>query len=180
MIWESHYWKKDLARLADCLRKRARQRQWSERSLAKMEKEVFIGFYSLRKLLEGKKLSGKVVNRVIPADSFSYTGSQRITLLNWNTRVADAFAFDKPKKINLPIMFLCNQVIHSYVYKEVFDEEGLLTGIFISSDREKTRKLYFVAVTELIGLFTRIGKDYPSSREYQFDPNTDDYIVRNW
>jgi hypothetical protein len=63
MIWESHYWKKDLARLADCLRKRARQRQWSERSLAKMEKEVFIGFYSLRKLLEGKKLSGKVVNR---------------------------------------------------------------------------------------------------------------------
>jgi hypothetical protein len=77
-------------------------------------------------------------------------------------------------------MFLCNQVIHSYVYKEVFDEEGLLTGIFISSDREKTRKLYFVAVTELIGLFTRIGKDYPSSREYQFDPNTDDYIVRNW
>jgi hypothetical protein len=116
----------------------------------------------------------------MPADSFSYTGSQRITLFSWNAKFADAFDFGKPKKIKLPIMFLCNQVIHSYVYKEVFDKEELLTGMFISSDRERNRKLYFVAVTELIRLFTRIGEDYPSRAEYHFDPNTDDYIVRSW
>lgn len=180
MIWESHYWKEDLARLADRLRKRAQQRQWSERSLAKLEKDVFIGFYAVRKLLEAKKLSEREANRVIPADSFCNTGRQRITLLNWNTKFAEAFDFEKPKKVKLSITFLCNQVIHSYVFKEVFDEEGLLIGIFISSDRERSRKLYFVAMTELIRLFAMIGKDYPSHSEYQFDPSTGDYITKNW
>jgi hypothetical protein len=123
MIWESHYWKEDLARLADCLRNRAKQRRWSERSIAKLEKELFIGFYSVRKLLEAKKLSEKEVNRLVPADSYSYTGGQLVTLLNWNSKLAEAFDFEKPKKIMLSIIFLCNQVIHSYIYKEVFDEK---------------------------------------------------------
>lgn len=180
MIWESHYWKEDLARLAGYLRKKAQQRQWPERSLAKLEKELFIGFYAIRKLLEAKKLSEREINRVIPADSFSYTGKQRITLLNWNTKLAKAFDFEKPKKVKLPVTFLCNQVIHSYVYKEVFDEGGLLTGIFISSDRERNRKLYFVALTELIKTFSAISKDYPSNAEYQFDPTVNDYIARTW
>ena len=100
--------------------------------------------------------------------------------MNWNTKFAEAFDFEKPKKVKLSVMFLCNQVIHSYIYKEVFEEEGLLTGIFISSDRERNRKLYFIAMTELIRLFAKIGKDYPSRGEFEFDPSTGDYIVKSW
>ena len=144
MIWESHFWKEDLTRLAARLRKREKQQHWPERSLAKLEQEVFIGFYALRKLLEARKLSEKEVTRLIPADSFSFTGRQQITLLNWNRKFADAFDFEKPKKLKLPIMFLCNQVIHSYIYKEVFNEEGMLTGIFISSDEIAAAVLYLV------------------------------------
>lgn len=180
MIWESHYWKEDLARLADRLRKKARQRRWPERSLAKLEQGIFIGFYAVRKLLEARKLSEREIKRLISADSFSYTGKQQITLLNWNTKLHEAFNFEKPKKVKLSITFLCNQVIHSYVYKEVFDEEGLLTGIFISSDRERNRMLYFIALSELIKTFSTISKDYPSNAEYQFDPTVNDYIVRTW
>jgi hypothetical protein len=53
-----------------------------ERSTAKLEKEIFIGFFSIRKLIEAKKLSGK------------------------------AFDFDKPTTTKLPVPFLCNQIIH--------------------------------------------------------------------
>jgi hypothetical protein len=180
MIWESHYWKEDLARLANYLQKKAQQRQWPERSLAKLEKQVFIGFYAIRRLIEAKKLSAREVSRVIPVVSFRSTGRQRITLLNWNTKFAEAFDFEDPRTVRLSVTFLCNQVIHSSIYKEVFDERGLLTGIFISSDRDRNRKLYFIALTELIKIFSKISKDYPSNAEYDFDPTVNDYIVRTW
>ena len=80
MIWESQFWKEDLARLALQLKKRTGQRRWSERSLAKLEKEVFIGFYAIRKLLESKKLSERLTKTQIPIETFPYTGAARITI----------------------------------------------------------------------------------------------------
>lgn len=72
MIWGSHSWKEDLARLAGNLRKKAQQRRWPERSTAKLEKEVFMGFYAIRKLLEAKKLSESEINRLILATVVAY------------------------------------------------------------------------------------------------------------
>ena len=57
MIWESAYWKEELLRQAEDLKKRSTQTKWSERSLARLEKTIMIGFYSIRKLIEAKKVS---------------------------------------------------------------------------------------------------------------------------
>ena len=57
MIWECSYWKEDLLRHTAALRKRTQQRLGRDRSLAQLEQTVMIGFYSIRNLLEVKKLS---------------------------------------------------------------------------------------------------------------------------
>jgi hypothetical protein len=56
MIYESHYWKDELQAIAKKLRRRRAQRRWSESSFANLEKEVMVGFYSVRKLYEASKL----------------------------------------------------------------------------------------------------------------------------
>jgi hypothetical protein len=180
MIWESHYWKEDLVRLSSRLRKRAKQRRWPERSLATLEKEIFVVFYAIRKLVEARKLSERIVKQHVPLEAFKYSGKQRITLLNWNRKFGDAYEFSKPKRIKVPLTLLCNQIIHSYVFKEMFDEHGMLSGVFISSDRERSRRLLFIEIGEVSKLYARVGKDYPSHAEYHFDTVSGDYLVRNW
>jgi hypothetical protein len=180
MIWESHYWKEDLARLAVCLQKRSKQRQWSERSLAKLEKEIFLGFYSVRKLLEARKLSEREVLRIIPANSYYPSGNHRISFFNWNRKLFDAFDITKPKKTTVTTVFLCNQIIHSYAYQEKFDDHGRLTGVYVSSDRQKHKTLYFIALKEIIKVFKAVGHDYPTRLEAKYDEKLGDYVVKHW
>ncbi|ANY19613.1 hypothetical protein A6F68_01094 [Tsuneonella dongtanensis] len=52
MITESHYWKKPLLAGAKAIRKYMDTENVSEAEFARIEREIFIGFYSIRKLLE--------------------------------------------------------------------------------------------------------------------------------
>src|SRR3990167_2805901 len=66
MIQESSYWKNDLLKLACRLERRLIQERWGEKNFYTVEKEIFIGFYSVRKLIESKRvpdhISGKKYN----------------------------------------------------------------------------------------------------------------------
>ena len=56
MIGESYYWKKELVKLAIKLDKRTKQkRAWTEAQHGTFEKEITIGFYIIRKLIEAKQ-----------------------------------------------------------------------------------------------------------------------------
>lgn len=180
MIWESHFWKEELVRLARQLQKRRKQQRWPERSLAKLEKEVFIGFYVIRKLLEARKLSDSLSKKRIAVEAFRFTGARQITIYNWNSKFADAYDFENPALVSMRLEFLCNQIVHSYIFKEVFDEDGVLSGIFICSDRERKEKLYYVSLLELIKVFLSVGSDYPTHQRSVFDPKRGDYGINNW
>lgn len=52
MIWESWYWKQPLLEMADRLEHLKTASALSDEELAQVERDIFIGFYSVRKLLE--------------------------------------------------------------------------------------------------------------------------------
>ena len=52
MISESWYWKKPLLDMAKRLRKMRSVRKLTQRQLVQIERDIFIGFYSVRKLIE--------------------------------------------------------------------------------------------------------------------------------
>jgi len=62
----------------------------------------------------------------------------------------------------------------------VFDDKGGIFGFLISSDWEKSKKLYHISIAELIKLFANVGRDYPMNHLATFDPKSGDYIIRNW
>lgn len=52
MIWESRYWKKPLLATAKRLTKLKNVPSPTQRQLVQIEKDIFVGFYSVRKLIE--------------------------------------------------------------------------------------------------------------------------------
>jgi hypothetical protein len=57
MIYESRYWKEPLLRAASWLEKLRVRDETIDVSLARVEREVFIGFFAIRKLLDTFKVS---------------------------------------------------------------------------------------------------------------------------
>jgi hypothetical protein len=54
MIWESWYWKKPLLDMAKRLRSLKAAGYLTEKQMVQIERDIFIGFYSIRKLIEAK------------------------------------------------------------------------------------------------------------------------------
>lgn len=180
MIWSSSYWKTDLLRLADKLQHRRRQRRFSERSIANLEKEIFFAFYAIRKLLEAKKLTQRAGHRSVPVEAYPSTG-KGVTFLNF------AFVgfeiekhFDLMKKINekVSLGFLCNQVIHSYIYFPEFYRDRL-TRIWISSDRMRNKKLFRIKISVVENILRTIACDEVRKSRWTYDPQIGDYVVKN-
>ncbi|OQK43193.1 hypothetical protein XM74_c11567 [Vibrio vulnificus] len=62
MINVSKFWKDDLLKLAEKLTLRLVQKRWGEKNIYTLEKDIFLGFYSVRKLIESRKISDSVKN----------------------------------------------------------------------------------------------------------------------
>ena len=81
MIWESKYWKESLLKMASRLQKLRNRSKVTERQLAMIEQDIFIGFYSIRKLIETVvKISDKTKNMQV--DVKWYPNMEHVNLIN--------------------------------------------------------------------------------------------------
>jgi len=175
MIWESAYWKDDLLKQGAELSRRRMQRRWTDRSLARLEQSVMLGFYSIRKLIEAKKLTDFVVTTDIPVLTYLPKGKP-ITLLNWH-HIDRLYYLEEAKRESIGLIDLCNQFVHSYIFAPLFDEAGFLSAIYVASDRLREKKLLEVAVERLVWLFDLVGNDEPAGGAMVYNPERRDYEV---
>jgi hypothetical protein len=175
MISESSYWKNDLLKQAASLRLRQDQRRWPEASFSRVEQLVMLGFYSIRKLIEAKKLSDSTVTSTVQLRAYGATGKS-VTLMNWHN-VDKLFDLENARLVTLDVVGLCHQFVHSYVFMVVLKQSGGLGGFLLSSDRQRRRLLYEIDVGQVITLFEQVGKDYPASVSMQFNETTQDFDV---
>ena len=176
MIWESHYWKEDLLRRAKDLVRRKDQRKWFDSSFANLEQNLMIGFYSVRKLIEARKISDSSVDKKIAVTKYPAKKSQPIHLLNWHD-IDEHFDLENGSVTTVDIFYLCNQFVHSYVFIIELNENSRLEGFFVASDWQKNESLYFIDIEAVIGIFELVGNDYPSKEIYTFDSKKGDYQI---
>ena len=174
MIWESHYWKDDLLRRAKSLRGRKSQRRWPDPSLARVEQEVMLVAYSMRKLVEATKLSDDVVAKRVRARSHSAFG-KRITRMNWH-RIDELYDLESFDEADISTVQLCNQIIHSYVFVVDAASDGL-QGFFVTSDHKRNERLLYLPIDEFIGLIEMVGNDYPDHVVTVWNEKHGDYRV---
>lgn len=177
MISESAYWKTDLLRQSLLLRKRLAQKRWPDTSFAKCEQTIMMGFYTIRKLIEAKKLTDVLTGISFAVRLYSSKGKP-VTLMN-NHKVHELYDLNEPEKQKLSLIELCHQFIHSYIFMLVFDESGRLSAIWIASDHQRSKALFEIEVKTVIGIFEKVGHDEVGSTRATFDASIGDYRIEN-
>ncbi len=175
MIWESEDWKRPLLRLASKLARWSTPREWTERELASLEKDIFIAFYSIRKLMEAKKLSN--ATEVMPLNVAMYPSKHKdVTLQNWHN-IDSLYDLTARQTSQRDLRYICNQIIHSYVFVPETSEDGAFIGILFCSDKERNNKIYGVKSEDIINILRVVGKDYPAVSVITFNSKKRDYDV---
>jgi hypothetical protein len=154
MIFETYYWRLELGRLARVLRRHMKQRRWRIASDASVEKCIMLGFYSVRKLLEAFQPPPNMVLQ-LTVTTFP-RNRKKLSPICW-PEVAEAFDLDAPGTETIDLLYLCNQVIHSYFFSIWLAPDHALRGVFFSSDRYKDKKIYRMDISTTVALFEQIA-----------------------
>jgi hypothetical protein len=169
MIAESEYWKKPLLAAGKRLRRFKSAQRLSNRSLVQIERDVFLRFYSIRKLFDTLK-----VTDAIKAAEVRISSHANVKPATWRNRDDIASCYDLGAAVQeaRPIRFICNKFIHSFVFVPRVGERGGLDGLYFTSDQEKDRKLFLIDIDSVIEIFERVGENYPVAMEWRRDPKT--------
>lgn len=168
----------ELWKIADKLTARTTQVRWSERSSMNLEKDVFIGFYVIRKLMEARKLSVEVEASQVRVRTIPSAG-KHVTYMNWD-KIDQLYDWSAPSIETLLLRDLCNLVVHSYIFMPAMSESGGLDALLVSSDRSRNTKLYEVPALGAISLLRAVASDDPDLGEMKLDEATGDYAVKLW
>ncbi|MDT4291860.1 hypothetical protein RO575_20030 [Methylomonas sp. MO1] len=171
VIHESHYWKAPLVRAAGWLNLLRVNDKNSEAALARAEREIFIGFYAIRKLLSTFKLSESTKQLKYEIEWFPGKPGRAVDYFN-RSEIDELFDLNQKSVETRDIGFLCNQVVHSFIFIITLGEKGELEGFFLTSDTMRYRRLYFVSIGSVLHAFRTVGKDYPSKQSLKRNEET--------
>ncbi len=175
MIWESSYWKEELFRYARRIKRRQTLKKWTERTTAGLEKDLMVGFYSIRKLIEAHKVSDEIRDRDLRLEGYPWTESP-VTFMNWH-KIDQKYNLQRPITLRKSVISIANQLIHSFVFMPCFDEAGRLVSLLFNSDRTRRQHLYSVAIDDVVALFEEVAGNDPASMHCQFNEDSGDYSV---
>jgi hypothetical protein len=160
MIEESADWKEPLLKMAKRLRSLKTTEHLTEKSLAQIERDIFIGFYSVRKLLDA-------ITRVTDATKSlqaQVSWYPNVIPVSWRNshRIDKNYDLNKQQQETRDLEFIAGRIIHSFIFMPYIEEHGGLGGIFFTSDIDRNKKLYAMKIDDVITVFERIGNDYPT------------------
>ncbi len=159
MIQDSIPWKDELLKVAKRLEAKAKQRRWTERSGFLVERDVMVSAYAIRKLIEGFKVSDALAARQLPVTRFDLRGSKAPDVLD-KYEFWEHYNLDHGIRETLSVIGLCNQLIHSWMWSISADEQTtLFNGLYVSSDRQRKRSIYFLSISDLIQLIYDVGNE---------------------
>ena len=177
LISDSVPWKQECLKTAQKLAKRYNQKNWTHRSSFALEKEVFLGLFALRKLIESNKVSDAVKNKTVELAMYP-ANDKPITLLNQH-RFPELYDLYAGQHESIDYWTICNQFIHSSIFAPFVPTGSSLVGFFIASDYTKKKKLYYIQLKILVEMLESVGQDYPQHVELTFNEKTKEYKVKS-
>jgi hypothetical protein len=171
MIHKSRYWKKQLIEIAERLRSLKtvdpEEIAGDDDRFSQIGLDIFIGFYSVRKLFDVVMLVTDATKSLTFSISW-YPNLQPVTWIN-NHRVDELYDFDTARQETRNVQFISGRIIHSFVFMPYAEEQGL-AGILFASDIDKNKRLYAMKIDDVITLFERVGNDNPTDIHWSVTP----------
>lgn len=172
MITDSYYWKEHLLKGAAEIAKIMPKETLTETQFSRVEREILIGFYSVRKLIEATtKVTPKTAKLELELNWYPKRADK--PRVDWYNRYnfIDLYDFNEFRVERRDIIFISHRMVHSYIFNISNN------GVLFNSDRDKERRLLFIKTTEILRAFNTVGDDYPSSIIVTRDPLTGDRIA---
>jgi hypothetical protein len=155
MITVESVWKRELIRLAVKLQKRYQQKRWTILSEAALEKEVFIGTFAVRKLLDSNKVSQKLSEKKFSVTFHPIRNPDEIK--EPIKHFTHAFDLMHGTRHELTMRKLMEQFIHSHHFSPFVPVGQNMVGIFVASDWKRKEGLYYVMLKRLTQIFREVG-----------------------
>lgn len=181
MIKQSIYWKTELMKLSLKLTLgRSIKRKWNSPQYGKFEKEVMIGFYIIRKLMESQKLPNFIASMKHLGNKYPNSGAN-VTLIN-NHQLEELYNFKEGKSVKFDLKFIINQIVHSYIFSPAFEVSEMggqlnLSSIYFCYDDHRNKWIYEITLDTIINLFKKVAQSDVTLIQYQFNIQKRDYNV---
>jgi hypothetical protein len=161
MIEEDLYWRADLTKFSERLKKRYAEPRWSKRSLYEIEKDVFLSAYVIRKLIQSGKVDRAVSGLNYRIKQYPIKpGAVPSTNPKTFTSTYDIY---RGHDQTLSVEKLCDQFVHSYIFSPLIinRSHGVVFGIYFASDRESKRGLYYISLVRVIEIIVCAARNCP-------------------
>jgi hypothetical protein len=137
-----------------------------------------ISAYVIRKLCEAYKISDCLVRSDVRVRVFISTGAY-IHSMNWD-KLDSHFNLQDHIEESRSWCFMCNQIIHSFIFMLSSDnDEQHVDGFLVSSDREKVKVMYGIGLDDFCSYAVQVGENHPASGRWRIDPVTGREVVQN-
>ncbi|MCH1883220.1 hypothetical protein [Agrococcus sp. ARC_14] len=154
---ESGPWRQSLWTMAAALERRISLRSWRPRTGYLVERDIVLGAFSIRKLIESEKCSTLLPHERLSAEVHPLTGPSLNPLDRWT--FWEYYSMERGQKRSLTVREFCNVVVHSFVLDFAPDSEHGPATLWVVSDRERDKHLYSIALRELVTLFRRVASE---------------------
>ena len=174
---ESRYWRAELRRELIWLRQNRRYNRWSEKRHVLYERRLMMVAFQIRSLLERPKVSHAARETACPALRYKKMGSRPFTVTGsgWPH---ERFDMMNSEPINLPVLTVCNQLIH-YYWMETLATNGTFESMLVFSDYERHKWAYQIQIVDLLKLCQVFAEDSSAltDSEFLWSEKKQDYVV---
>jgi hypothetical protein len=172
---DSCYWKEELDRIARTISHKKKPARWSERGHGIIERDIMIGFFIVRRLIELRKVSSATRDHALTVYSCPTRG-KNVTRLN-NHRIMELYTLEKEKRDKKKPLYLSNQFIHAYTSFVVRDDSRNWSDMYVVSDFDRNDYIWRIPISEIHSIFKIAEQDYPHSIRSVYCDKMGDYEV---
>jgi hypothetical protein len=172
MIFESFPWKKEIERLLKSLRKWS-SKPTSERAEFYIQRAVFLSAFILRKLMENRKVTDAVRDQSIRCNAYPAfrSVSDRVSTFTGLADVTDDYDFTKPEDVTLSCFDLMSEVMHSYVFRIVIDDQtNSMISFLVNSYNRRDNRLLEIDLQRFESVLTDAIRDSVESMSISRHP----------
>jgi hypothetical protein len=159
MIAESAYWRRDLFRAAEELRRKSVQKVWRESSVWKLESTIMLGCFAVRRLIDSGRMPDSFKDEPVRCVILERTrvAANRIRYLPplEEEQLVELYDFDRATDSAIEVHGVLNQFVHSYHLRYIGAMNGSDVVVLVASDKSRSRRLLAFWLSDIARLLER-------------------------
>ena len=171
---ESLYWKEKLAQIAKSIRPITMPKRWSERAVCSVERDVMIGFFIVRRLMELHKVSSGITEMRL--DVFSAPTTKNVTKLD-QVAIDENYDWNAERVEKKQVLYICHQCVHARLSFVERSPDRNWSNLLVVSDYDLKERIWRIPFPEIIRLFVAASNDWPNHCSITYNDNKRDYTI---